>query len=330
MGALQRTFWSWAETMAWHYAREIPDYARLDTRVLERDVAVVSFEYLRALEEGGDVENLALAVGQRRRSQGVSLPALLRAYRLWAKDTLEALKTSAPSQVVELAPRVLELLDRVSEASARGYQLALKGALPCGPLTGVAAQLADAGSLVLAPRYLRLPPEGMAYAQAPLGPLLFLAAPLVEVEEALRSLARQSRAVLWVEEGTKLSELQADLEEALGLGHLLSLPPGLYPTRFLWPLAMALESPRGRDRLLRLLAPLEAHPELLRTLEVYLQARLSLKGAARRLGLHSNTVLYRVHKVEELTGLRLDRVEDLCLLGMALQLRQAMEGPSLA
>ncbi|GGN02726.1 transcriptional regulator [Thermus composti] len=329
MGVLRSTLRAWAEAMAWHYAREIPDYARLDRALLQRDVAVVSYEYLLALEGEAEarVENVALAVGQRRQRQGISLPALLRAYRLWAKDALEALRSEAPGHLAELAPKVAEILDRVSEASARGYQLALEGVLPQGPLTGLAVGLKHAQTIALAPRYLGLPPERMAYHQAPFGPLLFLAAPLAEVEEGLKALARGCAACLWVAEGANLLELQGDLEEALALGHGLDLPPGVYPVRLLWPLAMALESPKGRDRLLRLLAPLGPHPELLGTLEAYLQARLSLKGAARRLGLHPNTVLYRLHRVEELTGLRLQRVEDLCLASMALQVRRLMGGP---
>lgn len=325
---MSRTFRAWAEAMARHYAREIPDYGRLDEVILQRDVALVSYEYLRALEEGeeGELETLAVAVGQRRRRQGVSLPALLRAYRLWARDTLVALGEEMPDRLSTLAPRVAEILDRVSEASARGFQLALEGVFPSGPLTGIAVSLEDAGTMVLAPRFLPLPQDRMGYLQTPLGPLLFLPAPLKEVEEPLKALARAQGAVLWVEESKSLQELQGDLEEALLLGGFLSLPPGVYPTHLLWPLASALESPRARERLLRLLAPLEAHPDLLRTLEAHMEARLSLKRTGRRLGLHPNTVLYRLHRVEELTGLRLDRVEDLCLLTMALQLRRAMVG----
>ncbi|MEZ0348935.1 MAG: helix-turn-helix domain-containing protein [Thermus sp.] len=311
-----------AEAMAWHYAREIPDYARLDRTLLQRDVAVVSYEYLLALEGEAEVENVALAVGQRRQRQGISLPALLRAYRLWAKDALEALRSEAPNCLADLAPKVAEILDRVSEASARGYQLALEGLLPQGPLTGVAVGLKHSQAIALAPRHLGLSPEQMAYYPVPLGSLLFLATPLGDVTEGLKALARRCAACLWVGEGTKLSEVQEDLEEALALAHGLDLPPGVYPVRLLWPLAMALESPKGRDRLLRLLSPLEPHADLLDTLEAYLQARLSLKGAARCLSLHPNTVLYRLHRVEELTGLRLHRVEDLCLAHMALQLRR--------
>lgn len=151
---------------------------------------------------------------------------------------------------MEAAPRVAEVLDRVSEASARGYRLALKDAWPLGPVTGVGVALGDAGALVYAPRHLPLGPEGMAFAQAPGGALL-LQAPFKEVERGLRELAQSQAAVLWVGEGPR-EEVQKDLEEALLLGPLLRLPPGLYPVRFLWPLSLALESRRGQERLLHL------------------------------------------------------------------------------
>lgn len=312
--------------MAQHYVQEIPDYARLNRLLLEQDVSRVSYEYLKALETPQDVETIARFVGQRRQRQGVSLPALLRAYRLWARDALEALCSLFPNAVEEYAPKVGQILDLVSEASIQGYQQAVEGALYKGPFTGLAVGLSDAGAVVLVPRFLHLSSDQTVYVQSPLGSLLFLAIPFIELEEALRSLARRCKAVLWVEEGLRLSDLQADLEEALALGRLLNLPPGVYPTRFLWPLAMAIESTKGRDRLLRFLEPLEGHPELIRTLEAYLQAGLSLKGTAYRLGLHPNTVLYRLRRVQELSSINLERVEDLCLLSLALQLYRLTEG----
>ncbi|BDG23549.1 transcriptional regulator [Thermus thermophilus] len=327
---MSRTLHTWAQAMARHYAREIPDYGRLDEALLSRDVALVSYEYLRALlEEESDLEAFAFSVGQRRQRQGISLSALLRAYRLWAKDTLAALGEELPERLPGLAPRVAELLDRVSEASAQGFQRALEGldgVFSRPPLTGVGASLKNAQGMALAPRYLPLSKERMAFLQTPVGPLLFIPISLGEVEEALRTLARFCGAVLWVVEGKNLRELQVDLEEALLLGEWLALPPGVYPVHLLWPLASVLESPRSRDRLLRLVAPLEAYPDLLRTLEAYLASRLSLKQTARQLGLHPNTVLYRLRRLEVLTGLRLDRLEDLCLLTMALQLRRVIEG----
>lgn len=326
MADLVRSLHTWAQAMARHYAREIPDYARLHTHLLERDVALVSYEYLCAALKGQDegLEDLAMAVGQRRQRQGVSLPGLLRAYRLWAKDTLEALREEAPHLLVEAAPRVAQVLDRVSEASARGYRLSLEGTWPPGPVSGIGVSLNDAGALVYAPRYLSLDAEGTAFTQTPGGQILLLRLPLRDVEDALRKLAKAHAAVLWAQEGRSREEVQRDLEEALLLGPLLRMPPGLYPVRLLWPLSMALESPRGQERLMRLIRPLEENPNLWQTLEAFLRAGLSLKRAAHRLGLHPNTVLYRIHRIEELTGLSLERVEDVCLLHMAFQLREAL------
>jgi len=326
MADLVRSLHTWAQAMARHYAREIPDYARLHTDLLERDVALVSYEYLCAALKGQDegLEDLAMAVGQRRQRQGISLSGLLRAYRLWAKDTLETLQEEAPRLLVEAAPRVAQILDRVSEASARGYRLSLQGTWPPGLVSGIGVALNDAGVLVYAPRYLSLNKEETAFAQAPGGQILLLRSPLREIEEALRKLAKAHAAVLWTQEGRSREEVQKDLEEALFLGPLLRMPPGLYPVRLLWPLSMALDSSRGQERLMRLVKPLEEHPDLWQTLEAFLKAGLSLKRTAHRLGLHPNTVLYRIHRIEELTGLHLKRVEDLCLLQIALQLREAL------
>jgi DNA-binding PucR family transcriptional regulator len=234
------------------------------------------------------------------------------------------LQEETPQLLVEVAPRVAQILDRVSEASARGYQLSPEGTWPPGPVSGIGVALHDAGVLVYAPRYLSLSAKDTALTQTSGGQILLLRSPLKEVEEALRELAKAHAAVLWAQEGRSREEVQKDLEEALLLGPLLRMPPGLYPVRLLWPLSMALESSRGQERLMRLVKPLEEHPDLWQTLEAFLKAGLSLKRTAHRLGLHPNTVLYRIHRIEELTGLHLERVEDLCLLQIALQLREAL------
>jgi hypothetical protein len=57
---------------------------------------------LKGQDEG--LEDLAMAVGQRRQRQGISLTGLLRAYRLWAKDTLGFLQEETPQLLVEVAP----------------------------------------------------------------------------------------------------------------------------------------------------------------------------------------------------------------------------------
>ncbi|MFF2026022.1 PucR family transcriptional regulator [Streptomyces sp. NPDC058171] len=66
-----------------------------------------------------------------------------------------------------------------------------------------------------------------------------------------------------------------------------------------------------------LLAP--AHRELARTAEVYLDRAGQAGRAAAELGVHRQTLYYRLSRVEQLTGLDLDDGEDRLLLHMALK-----------
>ncbi|MFE3789438.1 PucR family transcriptional regulator [Streptomyces goshikiensis] len=66
-----------------------------------------------------------------------------------------------------------------------------------------------------------------------------------------------------------------------------------------------------------LLAP--AHRELARTAEVFLDSAGQAGRAAAALGIHRQTLYYRLSRVEQLTGLDLDEGEDRLLLHMALK-----------
>ncbi|MEU6258864.1 helix-turn-helix domain-containing protein [Streptomyces sp. NPDC047043] len=66
-----------------------------------------------------------------------------------------------------------------------------------------------------------------------------------------------------------------------------------------------------------LLAP--AHRELARTAEVYLDRAGQAGRTAAELGIHRQTLYYRLSRVEQLTGLDLDDGEDRLLLHMALK-----------
>nr|BFD82526.1 helix-turn-helix domain-containing protein [Streptomyces sp. Xyl84] len=66
-----------------------------------------------------------------------------------------------------------------------------------------------------------------------------------------------------------------------------------------------------------LLAP--AHQELARTAEVYLDCAGQAGRTAAELGVHRQTLYYRLSRVEQLTGLDLDDGEDRLLLHMALK-----------
>ncbi|MZF85830.1 PucR family transcriptional regulator [Streptomyces sp. SID5643] len=62
-----------------------------------------------------------------------------------------------------------------------------------------------------------------------------------------------------------------------------------------------------------------AHRELARTAEVYLDCAGQAARAAAELGIHRQTLYYRLSRVEKLTGLDLDDGEDRLLLHMALK-----------
>ena len=66
-----------------------------------------------------------------------------------------------------------------------------------------------------------------------------------------------------------------------------------------------------------LLSP--AHRELVRTAEIYLDCAGQAGRAAAELGIHRQTLYYRLSRVEQLTGLDLDDGEDRLLLHMALK-----------
>ncbi|MEU5310111.1 helix-turn-helix domain-containing protein [Streptomyces sp. NPDC021562] len=83
-------------------------------------------------------------------------------------------------------------------------------------------------------------------------------------------------------------------------------------------LLTALPSEASRDPVV---APLltAAHRELARTAEVYLDCAGQAGRTAAALGIHRQTLYYRLSRVEQLTGLDLDDGEDRLLLHMALK-----------
>ncbi|MER8225025.1 helix-turn-helix domain-containing protein [Streptomyces sp. NPDC094143] len=83
-------------------------------------------------------------------------------------------------------------------------------------------------------------------------------------------------------------------------------------------LLTALPPEVARDPAVRtLLFP--AHRELARTAEVYLDCAGQAARAAAELGVHRQTLYYRLSRIEKLTGLDLDDGEDRLLLHMALK-----------
>ena len=67
--------------------------------------------------------------------------------------------------------------------------------------------------------------------------------------------------------------------------------------------------------------------ELLRSLEAFLEHNGSWEAAARALFCHRHTLRYRISRIEELTGRRLDRVENRIEFWLALRGRELLGGP---
>ncbi|KOU57201.1 PucR family transcriptional regulator [Streptomyces sp. XY58] len=120
-----------------------------------------------------------------------------------------------------------------------------------------------------------------------------------------------------------LAELPAAWEQAVAAARAAVAEPRLGPVaqwsqigpyRLLASLACdPVDDPAART----LLAP--AHRELARTAEVFLDCAGQAGRAAAALGIHRQTLYYRLGRVEQLTGLDLDAGEDRLLLHMAIK-----------
>lgn len=120
-----------------------------------------------------------------------------------------------------------------------------------------------------------------------------------------------------------LDDLPAAWPEALAAARAARADPRLGPVAE-WSaigpyrLLAALPAPAGPDPAVRAL--LEAsHTELARTAEVFLDCAGQASRTAQALGIHRQTLYYRLSRVEQLTGLDLDAGEDRLLLHMALK-----------
>ncbi|AJP03958.1 hypothetical protein TU94_23290 [Streptomyces cyaneogriseus subsp. noncyanogenus] len=122
---------------------------------------------------------------------------------------------------------------------------------------------------------------------------------------------------------TGLAELGAAWREASAAARAALAEPRLGPVAewaSIGPFRLLTALPAGaaQDPAVRaLLSP--AHRELARTAEVYLDRAGQAGRTAAELGIHRQTLYYRLSRVEQLTGLDLDDGEDRLLLHMALK-----------
>ncbi|MFH9862381.1 PucR family transcriptional regulator [Streptomyces sp. NPDC017202] len=152
-------------------------------------------------------------------------------------------------------------------------------------------------------------------------------APAPATTVAGRLLERAGGAAAGVAAGRAgLAELGAAWREASAAARAALAEPRLGPTAAwasIGPYRLLTSLPPGsaHDPAVRALST-PAHRELARTAEVYLDCAGQAGRTAAELGIHRQTLYYRLSRVEQLTGLDLDDGEDRLLLHMALKARR--------
>jgi purine catabolism regulator len=128
----------------------------------------------------------------------------------------------------------------------------------------------------------------------------------------------------------ELADGMARAERALRVGRALEGPGTVADAVALGPFLLLdalARDPEACRTAAALLEPLERYDsersrELVQTLEIFLAENGNTTSAARRLFLNRHSLMYRLRKVEELTGRDLKRHEDRFLLELSLRLRR--------
>lgn len=164
------------------------------------------------------------------------------------------------------------------------------------------------------------------------------------VELLVRSLGQE--LVVWLAEPATASLLQAELKCPLGLsnavGHPARTAEALREARLAlahaslqrpvvayasaqseqpWLPASLEEATRVHRSVLGPLVDYDQHQgtQLQQTLRVFLEHNRSWQKTAQHLNIHKQTLVYRVRRIEEITGRSLDRTEDVAVLWIALR-----------
>ena len=121
----------------------------------------------------------------------------------------------------------------------------------------------------------------------------------------------------------------AQAHDILRLTRTLDKPPGAYLLRDVLLEYQLTRPSDARAALAGLIEPLDRNPDLLRTLEAYLDEDLDRRRTATALHVHPNTFDYRLRRIIELTGLDPATTNGLQLLGAALAARRLGEGSTI-
>lgn len=246
-------------------------------------------------------------------------------------DALLATGDEAPS-----TDRLAEAAERAGMALAPAYAVA---AVRLGPSPDERAQ--DVSAAVAGRRKVRRLANRLE--QVADGPVLNLLDPgggllvapvaperadevLAEAPETIERLCAAADAdvlagLAWRPGAARVAEAADEAREVLRLAGHLGATRGAFRLEDVL-LEHVLTTPSGSSlRLARVLAPLEAKPDLLSTLEQWFTADFDRRAAAEALHVHPNTLDYRLRRVAELTGFDPSTARGLQVLGAALTAR---------
>ncbi|MDX6286082.1 MAG: hypothetical protein QOG53_1567 [Frankiales bacterium] len=119
-----------------------------------------------------------------------------------------------------------------------------------------------------------------------------------------------------------LARAARQAHDVLALARRLDRPPGVYQLSDVLLEYQLTRDSDARPVLAGLLDPLEANPDLIRTLEAYVTHELDRRATAGALHVHPNTLDYRLRRVARLTGLDPARPTGLQLLAASLTARR--------
>lgn len=145
---------------------------------------------------------------------------------------------------------------------------------------------------------------------------MFLLAP-EDVEDALaRWLRHAPAAVFFVSGAHGLAKRCVDeVKDARAVQSSLRIPGRIHRAGDLADLIALMALPRRES-----LAPLDAHPELVDTVRVFIANNMSMGDTAAELHIHRNTLLYRLNRIDKLTGFDPRQLRELItLVAYALQ-----------
>ncbi|MER5890289.1 helix-turn-helix domain-containing protein [Streptomyces sp. NPDC001941] len=264
--------------------------AGLDGRVLVEDLLVLLGAVMPRVAEGYLRERSALDVERRADREAVAA-ALLSG---------RAPRRSTQGHDLVLADAYEVLVFRLPEPASGHPPTRVYRALRLElDRLGVPATVRDGGGVLFLPR-----PSGRedgrdrALPARPPAPTARHALDRLDAVTGLACTAAVSPAV----GHAAVPEAYEEAGEVLALCRALERPAGLYRLADLAiEYQLARPSP-ARDALVRTLDGLRGHPHLLDTLRTFLAAGCHRAEAAARLTVHRNTLTYRLHRVEVLTG----------------------------